>query len=81
MSKPIPVILSDREKEEFCQGYEYCRGTSTKAEKLPDSDSVWLRRSELLFDFLVFTNAKRAGNCSAWSKGYAVADYLLEMTE
>ena len=81
MSKPIPLMLNIRDKEGFCDGYEYCKSTSTKAEKLPESDEVWLRRNEYFFDFLVFTNAKRAGNCSAWSKGYAVADYLLEMTE
>lgn len=78
MSKPIPLMLNIREKEDFCDGYDYCRSTSTKADKLPDCEVIWLRRSELMFDFLVFQTAKNAGNCSAWSKGYAVADYLLE---
>lgn len=81
MSKPIPLMLNIREKEDFCDGYTYCKNTSTKANKLPDCEEIWLRRSELLFDFLVFQTAKNAGNCSAWSKGYAVADYLLEILE
>lgn len=78
MSKPIPLMLNIREKEDFCDGYDYCRSTSTKADKLPDCEVIWLRRGELMFDFLVFQTAKNAGNCSAWAKGYAVADHLLE---
>lgn len=81
MSKPIPLMLNIREKEDFCDGYTYCKNTSTKANKLPDCEEIWLRRSELMFDFLVFQTAKNADNCSAWSKGYAVADYLLEILE
>lgn len=66
-------------KSQFIDGYLYVVGTSTKGQLLPDADMVWRYRDDFYFfeDAYLRVHALRSYS-SAWCKGYACAELLLE---